>query len=198
MFGSAGRANWVAAFAASSKAYRSGLDSTATWPSGMDAVGLPFTATTPPTISRSSAEHSRASDGHPQRLGLHRAGRQRHRRAGHHRRPGGESADGVTEPAGVAGGDPDRLERHAELVGDDLREHRLVALALRGQPDGHLDAAVGQHLDVRALVRARARCPRRSSRARCRAAGPAAAASDLRCSKSSQPIMSLIISSCAG
>ena len=35
MFGSAGRANWVAALAASSNAYRSGLDSTATWPSGM-------------------------------------------------------------------------------------------------------------------------------------------------------------------
>ena len=59
--GSAGRANWVAALAASSKAYRSGLDSTATWPNGIATDGLPFIDTTPSTMSRSSGEHSSAS-----------------------------------------------------------------------------------------------------------------------------------------
>lgn len=51
----------MAALAASSKAYRSGLDSTATWPSSMHAVGFPRTATTPSTISRSSSLASSAS-----------------------------------------------------------------------------------------------------------------------------------------
>ena len=167
-------------------------------PSGMQAVGLPFTETTPSMDLQVVGRAFQRVGRHPQRLGLHRAGRQRHRGPGHHRRSGGESADGVTETAGVAGGDPDRLERHAQFVGDDLREHRLVALTLGGQPDRHLDPAVGQHLDVRALVRSRpgsldvatdpdAEQPALRRRPPCGAR-----------SKSSQPIMSLIISSWAG
>ena len=43
-------------------------------------------------------------------------------RAAHHRGARGERADGVRHPAGVAGDHLDVLERHAELVGDDLGE----------------------------------------------------------------------------
>ncbi len=99
-----------------------------------------------------TGRHSEDVGGHPQGLGLGRPGRQRHRRAGHHRGPRRESADGITEAAGVAGGHPDPFDRHAELVRGDLGEHRLVPLTLGGQPDRHLDGAVGLHLDVRALV----------------------------------------------
>ena len=56
--GSAGLANWVAALAASSNAYRSGFDNTATWPSGMAVAGLPFIDTTPSASSRSAGSHS--------------------------------------------------------------------------------------------------------------------------------------------
>ena len=54
-------ANWVAALAASSNAYRSGLDSTATVASGIDAAGMPLTRTSPSTISRSPGSASSAS-----------------------------------------------------------------------------------------------------------------------------------------
>ena len=54
-------ANWVAALDASSNAYRSGFDSTATVASGMAAPGEPFTWTTPSTISRSPGSASSAS-----------------------------------------------------------------------------------------------------------------------------------------
>ena len=60
----------------------------------------------------------------------------------------------VLEPAGVAGGHADPVDRHAELVGDDLREHRLMSLTLRGQAGRHDDRAVGLDLDVAAFVRA--------------------------------------------
>ena len=54
-------ANCVACFAASSNAYRSGLDSTATVRSGIDVPGTPFTWIRPSSISRSSGEASRTS-----------------------------------------------------------------------------------------------------------------------------------------
>ena len=74
------------------------------------------------------------------------------RRAAHHGRAGGEGADGVRHLAGVAGGDLDVLEPHAEGVGDDLREGGLVALALRGEAGRDLDLAGGLDVHVGALV----------------------------------------------
>src|SRR3712207_7446146 len=47
-----------------------------------------------------------------------------------------------------AGGHLDVLDRHPELGGDDLRERRLVPLALRGQPGRHQHLAAAQHLHV--------------------------------------------------
>ena len=90
----------------------------------------------------------------PQRLGPHLAGRERDRVAAHDRGARGEGAHGVAEPAGVAGDDLDVLERHAQLVGGDLRERREVALALGGEPGRDLHLAGGLDHDVRALVRA--------------------------------------------
>ena len=60
----------------------------------------------------------------------------------------------------------DVLERHAELVGDDLAPRRLVALAVRGRAGDHLDLAGGQHPDRHRLpaagaVAQRAEHPRR-------------------------------------
>ena len=50
--------------------------------------------------------------------------------------------------------DADAVDRHAELVGDDLGEDRLVALALARQAGRHGHRAVDLHVDGRALVRA--------------------------------------------
>ena len=90
--------------------------------------------------------------GDPQRLLLGPPGGEVDRRAAHHGGARGEGADGVRHPAGVAGGDLDVLEAHAELVGDDLREDGLVTLALRGQPGRDLDLARGLDVHVGALV----------------------------------------------
>ena len=69
-----------------------------------------------------------------------------------------------------------RVDRHAELLGGDLGEHRLVPLALGGQAGGDHDLAGGLDPHVRALVRARRRCPPHRSRGRCRPAVPRARA----------------------
>ena len=58
---SPGPANWVACLAASSNAYRSGLDSTATVRSGIEAPGVPLTWTRPSSISRSAGSTSSTS-----------------------------------------------------------------------------------------------------------------------------------------
>lgn len=47
--------------------------------------------------------------------------------------------------------DLDVLERDAQLVRDDLRERRLVALAVGGGTGGDLDLAGGEHPDARGL-----------------------------------------------
>ena len=52
---------------------------------------------------------------------------------------------------GVAVQHPDVLERHAELVGDDLAPRRLVPLAVRAGSGDDLDLAGGQHPDRRVL-----------------------------------------------
>ena len=54
---------------------------------------------------------------------------------------------------GIAGDEAHGLDRHAEPFGDELREARLVALALRDDADDKLDEAVGRHRDFRFLAR---------------------------------------------
>ena len=72
----------------------------------------------------------------------------------------------LCDDLGVAVEDLDVLERHAEAVGDDLAERRLVALAVRARAGDHLDLAGRQHPDGRVLPAAgavvqRAQHPRR-------------------------------------
>ena len=57
------------------------------------------------------------------------------------------------DPVGVAGDEAHALDRHAEPFGDELREARLVALALRDDADDELDEAVGRHGDLGLLAR---------------------------------------------
>ena len=64
------------------------------------------------------------------RLVAHLARDDRDRRAGHRRRAAAVGAEPVRRLVGVAVADLDVLGRDAELLGDDLRERRLVALAL--------------------------------------------------------------------
>src|SRR5882757_6399561 len=46
--------------------------------------------------------------------------------------PAGEGADALADRIGVAGGHHDILDPAADPVSDDLREHRVRTLALRG------------------------------------------------------------------
>src|SRR5674476_887150 len=80
------------------------------------------------------------------------SGRERDRVAAHHGSARGECAYGITESAGVTGRDEDVLDRHPELVGDDLGEHRLMPLALAGEAGRDVDATAGLDLDVSALI----------------------------------------------
>ena len=66
-------------------------------------------------------------------------------------RPAAERADALLHDAGVAVVDADVLERHPELVGEHLRERRLVALAVGRGAGGGADAAVALDGDLRVL-----------------------------------------------
>ena len=120
------------------------------------------------------------------------------RRPAHHGRARGERAHGVGHLAGVAGGDLDVLEPHAEGVGDDLRERGLVALALRGEAGRDLDLAGGLDVDVGALVGADAGALDVAGEADADPCGPAAAISARKSSNSSQPTSALSFASEAG
>ena len=61
---------------------------------------------------------------------------------------------------GVAVHDVDVLDRHAETVGDDLREGGLVALAVRVRAGEHRDGAGGMHADLARFEQAGARAER--------------------------------------
>ena len=96
--------------------------------------------------------------GDPQQLFAHPRGRAHHRaHVGHRELVGvvpGEIEPGRgrrVEPAG----DAERVRRHPELVGDDLGDDRLVALAARRVAEAHPHLAVGLHADHRRLRRAR-------------------------------------------
>ena len=62
---------------------------------------------------------------------------------------------------GVAVDDPHVFERHAHLVGGDLRQRRLVALAVRGLCGDDEEVAVRLEADLGPLAAER---PRRASR----------------------------------
>ena len=62
-------------------------------------------------------------------------------------RPGAVGVHALGRDLGVAVQHPDVLERHAELVGDDLAPRRLVSLAVRARSGDDLDLAGGQHPD---------------------------------------------------
>ena len=64
------------------------------------------------------------------------------RGARHHRLPAVEAADAERDRRGIAGHDGDIAHVAAELFGDDLREHRLGALAHGGGAASDMDAAV--------------------------------------------------------
>ena len=75
-----------------------------------------------------------------------------HHAAEAHRAPGVRAAPDGHE-VGVAGDEPHLLGGHAEPLGHELGEARLVALARRQRADDDLDAALGAHRDLRSLAR---------------------------------------------
>ena len=68
-------------------------------------------------------------------------------------RPARMRAAADRDPRGVAGDEPDAVERHAEPFGDQLREAGLVPLALRHGADRDLDDALGLHHHLGLLAR---------------------------------------------
>ena len=78
-------------------------------------------------------------------------GRLHQRLAADHQRPRAVGVEALVRDLGVAVQHLDVLERHAEPVGDDLAERRLVALAVRARAGDDLDLAGGQHPHARVL-----------------------------------------------
>ena len=74
-------------------------------------------------------------------LGAHLARRDQRGAAGNHQRPAGKGAPAIRRAIGVAVDDLDQVGRDAELVGDDLRQRRAQALAVRRGADAGLDEA---------------------------------------------------------
>ena len=64
-----------------------------------------------------------------------------------HRRPRRDGRPGVGDERGVLRRELDRLERHAERVGDELREDRLGPLAHLGRGGQDADRALGGQLE---------------------------------------------------
>ena len=94
-------------------------------------------------------EHRR---GDQARLVAHLARDDRDRGAGDRRRAAAVGAEPVGRLVGVAVAHLDVLGRDAELLGDDLRERRLVALALRLRADADDGLARRVHAQVGAVV----------------------------------------------
>ena len=103
----------------------------------------------PREIVRARLEHRR---GDQPRLVAHLARDDRDRAAGDRRRAASVGAEPVRRPVRVAVADLDVLGRDAELLGDDLRERRLVALPLRLAADADHRLARRVHPQVGAVV----------------------------------------------
>ena len=117
----------------------------------MPLSGSPRTENRPGVHSRSSAEASSRSAAITLAFSttLSQADDQGHPADRQRPRPVGVQALG--RDLGVAVQHLDVLERHAELVGDDLAPRRLVPLAVRAGSGDDLDLAGGQHPDRRVL-----------------------------------------------
>ena len=83
-------------------------------------------------------------------LGLHLRAGHVQRGPAHRLRPAAEGADALLHDARIAVQDRDVFERHAELVGEHLREGRFVPLTVRRRAGGGADPAVpfDRHLRV--------------------------------------------------
>src|SRR5205814_1670368 len=73
-------------------------------------------------------------------------------------RPAGMRAAADRDALGVAGHEPDAVDRHAEPLGDQLCEARLVPLALRYGADDDLDRAADRPVRLHGHFRLLARC----------------------------------------
>ena len=91
-------------------------------------------------------EQRRGELGH---LRLHLAAGHVQRGAADRLRAAAERADPLFDDGRVAVLDRDVLDRHAELIGQHLRERRLVALAVRRRAGRGRDAAVALDGDLR-------------------------------------------------
>ena len=197
--GSAGAANWVAALGRLVEGVAQRVGQHRDRAEVDRGVRGALDRTTPSTISRSSASASSASAAIRSAFCAHRA-----RRPARPRCPLITAAREAKVPTAYLNRRVSpvvtsiRSNGTPELVGDDLREHRLVPLALRGQAGGRPRPCRRSRPGRGRPRRARRRCPRRSRRARCRPAGPRRGACSRNAAKSSQPTSSLSLASEAG
>ena len=143
-------------------------------PSLIARPGTPTTETSPFARTRSSSAHSKCSAATRRIFLPYDFGGVVDRIAGDDRAAARECARAPIELVGVAGDDLDIAYVYADLIGDDLREGRVVALTLRADAGYDAHFAARLHLRPSRLRTARCRCPRRSTRPRCRHACPAA------------------------
>ena len=113
--------------------------------------GSPFTCQRPSSHSRSSGEHSSAVGGDDPGLVADTPGDDCRSRAGHRRRTRAVGAEPERCVVGVAVDDLDVLGRDADLLGDDLGERRLVALALALHRQPQLGLAGGVDAELAAV-----------------------------------------------
>ena len=97
--------------------------------------------------------------------------RLRQRRAADDERARAVGAHAELHLVGVAEHDIDIVERHAEFLADDLREGRLVALAVTVRADEHRDLSGRMHAHGRALIKTAARAEPTGDARRGQAAG---------------------------
>ena len=102
----------------------------AAWNTGIDAAGAPFTWMLPlPSVSRSEASASSSSAATSSSTCARFLRRHDDGVADAVRAAAGEGAHAMRAGVGVGGVDDDRLDRHADRLGADLRHHRLQPLA---------------------------------------------------------------------
>ena len=97
----------------------------------MPDAGAPLTEIRPFSNTRSSSLRFEQRRGELRHLRLHLGAGHVQRRAADGLRAAAERADALLHDRRVAVLDRDVLDRHAELIGQHLRERRLVALAVR-------------------------------------------------------------------
>ena len=134
-------------------------------------VGTPRTATGRSMISRSSTLASSRWPARSRTLARRARATCERGAAGQGRRPAAAGEAGRHD-IGVAHHDPHVLERHAELVGRDLRQRRLVALPVGHLPREHAHRAVAVQPGADVLGAERAVAAEAPARPRCRSPSP--------------------------